>query len=64
MRDMEEEEYSNVFVFLGTHTLNSISYQTEGDQMDLDLLIYNRENIFSERSKRRTKTLANTNNPR
>ena len=61
---LEEEEYSNVFVFLGTHTLNSISYQTEGDQMDLDLLIYNRENIFSERSKRRTKTLANTNNPR
>lgn len=51
-------------IFPGTHTLNSISCQTEGDLIESDLLLSNRENIFSERSKRRTKTLANTNNPR
>ena len=51
-------------IFAGTHTLNSISCQTEGDLIESDLLLSNRENIFSERSKRRTKTLANTNNPR
>ena len=39
--------YKCVSIFPGTHTLNSISCQTEGDQIESDLLLSKTEKIFS-----------------